>query len=198
MSFYGQREKRCHPKQRSPHHSGTSASRSPILQAGGWHPCRDDLQGTVLRPRPELGAGGARVQGREHSESLSICPGLGCGAPGLVLSFLTRGDCCSKLTSAQTALCSAAQLRLQEPGALQSAWAGDGAGLPHDMTRWCLAAASPGQWWRGEGLISKPLVSVSWDGAFLHLGRPGSAIICSRPGFGGSSPSCLGLQTYSA
>lgn len=131
------------------------------------------------------------MQGPEPTESLSICPGLGHGASGLVLSFLTRGDCCSKPTSAQTALSSPAQLRLQEPGALQSAWAGDSAGLPHGMTCWRLAPASPGQWWRVEGRISKPLLSVSWGGAFLHLGSPGSATICSRPGFGGHSPSCL-------
>ena len=158
--------------------SGASASRSPILQAAGQCPRREHLLGPVLGPHPEPGAGGARAQGPEPTEALSICPELGRRASGLVLSFFTHGDCCSKLTSTQIALSSPAQLHLQELGLCGHHGPGDGAGLPHDMTCWCPAPASPGQRWRAEGLISKRLVAVSWGGAFLLWGHPGSATIC--------------------
>ena len=117
-------------------------------------------------------------QGPEPTESLSICPGLGRRGSGLFLSVLTHGDCCSKPTSIQTAFSSPAQLRLQEPGLCGHHGPGDGAGLPHDVTCWCPAPATSSQWWRVEGLISKPLVAVSWGGAFLLRGHPGSATIC--------------------
>ena len=134
----------------------------------------------VLGALPEPGAGGARAQGPEPMESLSICPGLGRRGSGLFLSVLTRGDCCSKPTSIQTALSSPAQLRLQEPGLCGHRGPGDGAGLPHDVTCRCPAPASSGQWWRVGGLISKPLVAVSWGGAFLLWGHPGSAVDSPR------------------
>ena len=152
---------------------------------GGWSPawttlggarCVQELPAEALSPP----APGVRQpgQGPEPTESLSICPGLGRRGSGLFLSVLTHGDCCSKPTSIQTAFSSPAQLRLQEPGLCGHHGPGDGAGLPHDVTCWCPAPATSSQWWRVEGLISKPLVAVSWGGAFLLRGHPGSATIC--------------------
>lgn len=130
---------------------------------------REHLLGTVLGLRPEPGAGGARAQGPEPMEALSICPGAGpqgvwSGSEFLTWRLLFQIDIHKWPSPAQLSF------------AFRS-W-GSVVTMGQEMVQACPTTRPAGAKLRllrpveGKRLISKRLVAVSWGGAFPSPGTP--------------------------